>query len=100
MTAARFDRALAGESQKSNLITPIFPLKNGSPRSSGGVRVERATSAGDRALDVAETPLEALALRSLAAGHDRLVLEPSISEPAEAAEAVAHDARVGCNAAL
>jgi hypothetical protein len=56
----------------------------------GVLRVERATSAGDRALDVAETrvrPLEALALRSPAAGHDRLVLEPCISEAAETAEA-------------
>src|SRR5262245_49964748 len=54
------------------------------------VRVERATSAGDRALDVAETrvrPFEALILRSPAAGHDRLVLEPGISEATETAEA-------------
>jgi hypothetical protein len=66
----------------------------------GVLRVARATRASDRTFDVAETrvrPLEAPVLRSPAAGHDCFVLEPGISEPAETAEAVAHDVRAGCN---
>ena len=69
----------------------------------GVLWVERSTSAGDCALDVAKTdvrPLEALVLWSPAAGDQGLVLEPSIGKPAEAAEAVAHDAGAGSNVGL
>src|SRR5262249_36400339 len=48
----------------------------------GVLRVERATTEGDRALDVSDSrvrPLEPVVVRSPAARHDRLVLEPTTS---------------------
>ena len=69
----------------------------------GVLWVERATGAGDRALDVAETrvgPLEACVLGAPAAGQNSLMLEPGLGEAAEATEAVAQDARAGSDIGL